>query len=214
MNKLLKKIFIGTMLISNWACAQEECNFSKLIEKRHSGYAFNATKSISKDQMIKLAEAANFAPSSYNDQPWKFIFCDKVQTPKAYDSVLQSLVEPNQKWAKDAPLLIIVLADNISSYNQKLNRFSEYDTGAAAISLVFEATNLGLMAHQMGGYDMDKIKTNFSIPNNLTPMAVIAIGYEKDNESIPSKKRRSLNESFFLGELNKSISDSIFFNHS
>lgn len=206
MNKILQKLFMSTILLSNCAFANETY-FANLSAKRHSGYSFDPAKTVSKDQMLKMAQAASFAPSSYNEQPWRFIFCDKKETPKSYERALQSLVDPNKEWAQNAPLLIIVLTDTVSNYNSTLNRFAEYDAGAAAISLVYEATDLGLMAHQMGGYDVDKIKKDFSIPKNLTPMAVIAVGYEKENETITPKNRRPLGESFFIGELNKSIQE-------
>jgi nitroreductase len=201
----IKSIVIGTVLTTSCAYANEDCNFTKLSENRHSGYSFDSTKSITKEQIIKLAEAASLAPSSYNEQPWRFIFCDKMLSPKAYEKAFRCLVEANQKWAKDVPLLIVVLADNKSDYNQKINTFAAFDTGAAALSLVYQATDLGLMAHQMGGYEVDKLKEAFAIPENLIPLSVIAIGYEKHNESIQPKKRRPLGESFFLGELNKKL---------
>ena len=205
MDKTLKTMFMSLIGLSSTLSAEGKCDFASLSEQRHSGYGFDSGRSISKEQIIQLAETAHFAPSSYNDQPWKFIFCDKIQTPKAYEKTLQSLVEFNKEWAKNAPLLIIVLADNLSTHNEKINRFAEYDTGAAAMSLVYEATDLGLMAHQMGGYDADKIRSDFSLAKNLIPMAVIAIGYEAKDQTIKPKDRRSIEESFFLGELNKGI---------
>jgi len=203
-NQIFNKTFISILLLSSYAFS-EEGNFIKLCEKRHSGYVFDGSRAVSKEQMIRLAESASLCPSSYNEQPWRFIFCDKILTQQAYEKALESLVEPNRKWAKEAPLLIIVLTDNLSSTNQQLNRFSEYDTGSAVISLIYEATEQGLMTHQMGGYDVEKIKKTFSLPNNLTPLAIIAIGYEKANKPLAEKKRRAIGESFFLGGINHKL---------
>lgn len=195
--------FITFALESNQSSTATQLEFSDLIQTRHSGYSFDSTKPVSTDLFPQLAEAARLTPSSYNDQPWRFIFCDLESTPIAYQKALNSLVEANKKWAKNAPLLIIVCADTISKYNQKPNRWAEYDTGAAAMSLVYQATSLGLMSHQMGGFDLKKIRQDFSIPSQWTPMAVIAVGYEKESEekNTPQKKRLPLEEIFFLGDL-------------
>jgi nitroreductase len=181
--------------------------FSKLTQQRHSGYSFDSTKSISSDLMLQLAKAAQLSPSSYNDQPWRFIFCDRQRTPEAYAKALSCLVEPNQEWAKDAPLLIVVIANTVSSYNQKTDYWAQYDTGAAAMSLAYQAASSGLMAHQMGGFDVNKTGKEFMIPSQMMPMTIIAVGYESEDESgkISPKERQPLGELFFLGELGNGL---------
>lgn len=207
MNKMIFLFVAWAMFFSLCTTIQADQKFSELIEKRHSGYQFDPSKSISKDHILQLAKAARLSPSSYNDQPWRFIICDSKSTPEAYQKALNSLVEPNQKWAKNVPLLIVVCADTISKYNKKPNKWAEYDTGAAAMSLVYQATSLGLMAHEMGGFDQDKIRKEFVIPEYWNPMAVIAVGYELESADAQKgeKERLPLDEVFFLGDLKRGL---------
>lgn len=172
-----------------------------LVEERHSGYFYDPMKLVSSEQILQLANAARLSPSCYNEQPSRLIFCDKKKSPEAYQKALSCLVEDNQTWAKNVPLLIIVSAETKSSHQGGINRWAEYDTGAAAMSLVYQATALGLMAHEMGGFDSEKTKKVFNLPQGVIPLAVIAVGYESESEqkNIPSKKRHPLKEISFLG---------------
>lgn len=185
--------------------AYTENSFSKLLELRHSGYAYDSTKSIPAKNLKDLAEAARLAPSSYNEQPWTFLFCDKETTPESYQKVLSCLVEFNQNWAKNVHLLIVVSANNKSGVTDGINQSAQYDTGAAAMSLVLKATSLGMMAHQMGGFDGEKLRKEFNIPTHFTPMSVIAIGYEKPDEPLKIRERKPLIENFFLGDWGKGL---------
>ena len=170
-----------------------------LLLKRYSGRSYDPTKPVTHDQLIALAEAARLAPSSYNEQPWRFIICDRTTDPNAYDKVFSTLVEFNQGWAKNAPVLIITLAASNSSHNNTPNRWAQYDTGAATYSMMLEATSLGLMAHQMGGYDEQKLRQLFSIPEGYVPMAVMAVGYDTGKEPIVPKERHPFETNFFSG---------------
>lgn len=172
------------------------------LTKRHSGRFYDSSRSVSQSQINSLMEAARRAPSCYNDQPWNFIFCDRTADPESYQKALQCLVEFNQNWAKNAPLLIIAVAGKKFHHNQTPNRWAEYDTGAAALSICIEASANGLMAHQMGGFDQEKIAKEFQIPQEFTTLAVIAVGYEekgKENASARSE-RISFKENFFKGK--------------
>jgi nitroreductase len=178
-----------------------------LFNQRHSGRAYDPSRSVSLNQLHLLAEAARSAPSSYNEQPWSFIICDRTTDPQAYDKAFSCLIEFNQNWAKNAPVLIIISANMQSEKTNKFNRWGAYDTGAAAISMALEAAAMGLMAHQMGGFDEIKIQKEFGIPAEYSPMAVMAVGYESADEAIhvQTKDRRSLNENFFMGSWGKGL---------
>lgn len=180
-----------------------------LFTQRHSGRDYDATRSISSDQIRLLAEAARSAPSSYNEQPWSFIICNRATDPKAYFKALECLVEFNQNWAKNAPVLIIICANRQSTKTKQTNSWGIYDTGAAAICMALEAAAMGLMAHQMGGFDEVKIQREFNIPPEYRPMAVMAIGYESAQAaiSVPPKDRRPLQENFFVGTWGKGLEE-------
>ncbi len=184
------------------------------ITKRWSPRAYDATKSVSHEQLIAVLEAARWAPSSYNDQPWRFIVCDKASNPKAWQAAFDCLMPSNQTWVKDAPLLLLGCANTILDVNQQANRFAQYDTGAAAENLVLQATSMGLAAHQMGGFNADTAREVFAIPAQFTPMAMISVGYEGDANDLPdelktrelaARKRKPLGEIFFAGAWGKPV---------
>lgn len=170
---------------------------SQILSKRYSGYAFDPSKPVSQNQLDAIMEAARLTPSCYNEQPWVYIICDRNRNLQAYEKTLSTLVEFNQNWARNAPVLIITIAANKFTRNNETNRWAQYDTGAASFSMMLQATSLGLMTHQMGGFDENKIRQLFSIPDGFTPMAVMAIGYPSLNEPQPERKRKPLTDNFF-----------------
>ena len=166
-----------------------------LIASRWSGRAYDASKLLSREQVISMLEAARWAPSCFGDQPWRFIVFDKATNKTAWEKALANLSEGNQAWAKDASLLFLICADSVMSKNGNPNRWGQYDTGAAAENLCLQATALGLMAHQMGGFNADEARDLFSIPKQYTPMAMIAVGYQLSEDEIPEEtKEREYNE--------------------
>lgn len=178
-------------------------SFEQLLQKRYSGYKFDPSKAVSHDQLKEIVEAGRLAPSSYNEQPWVYIVCDRNTDPEAYKKALSSLVEFNQNWAKNAPVLIIAIAATKSAHNADINAWAQYDTGAASFAMMLKATSLGLMAHQMGGFEAQKIKQLFALPVSYEPMSVMAIGYPSKEEVQPEKKRKPLGENFFMGSWGK-----------
>ena len=184
------------------------------IANRWSPRAFDATKSVSHEQIITLLEAARWAPSSYNDQPWRFMVCDKTSNPTAWQAAFDCLAPSNQTWVKHAPLLLLGCANTILDVNQQANRFAQYDTGAAAENLVLQAASIGLAAHQMGGFNSDAAREAFKIPAQFTPMAMLCVGYEGNANDLPDeletrelaeRKRKPLGELFFNGSWGEAI---------
>ncbi len=172
---------------------------AQALEHRHSSYSYDPTRTISQDQIACLLRAAQLTPSSYNDQPWYFIIGEKKTNPGAYAKVLAALVPFNQEWAKNAPVLIVSIAST-NSHNNEPNRWAQYDTGAAAFSLMLQATSLGLAAHQMGGFDEAALRGAFSISSEFVPMSVMAIGYEApDRGKTKERVRKPLSQNFFFG---------------
>ncbi|MGI9229394.1 MAG: nitroreductase family protein [Gammaproteobacteria bacterium] len=183
-----------------------------LLAKRWSGRAFDPERAVETDDILALLEAARWAPSCYGDEPWRFIVAAGKSHPETWQALHSCLAEGNQGWAKNAPLLILAIAGN-KLRNGEPNRWGSYDTGAAMMSLSIQATALGLMCHQMGGFDPDKAVKAFGIPADYLPMAVMAVGYQLATDAIPEalqerefaeRKRRPLTEHFFSGDWGES----------
>ena len=187
---------------------------NETLANRWSGRAYDAAKSVSHEQIITLLEAARWAPSCFGDQPWRFIVWNKNADAQTWQQGFDCLVPGNQAWVKDAPVLLLTCADTLFNHNQKPNRWAQYDTGAAAENLCLQASSMGLMAHQMGGFDADKARETFAIPAQYIPMAMMTIGYAADISTLEgevltretaARKRRSLNELFFADSWGKAI---------
>ncbi len=186
----------------------------EIIANRWSPRAYDAHKHVSHEQIIALLEAARWAPSCFGDQPWRFIVWNKTQDAAAWQQAFDCIVPSNQTWVKDAPVLILVCADTLFGHNQTPNKWAQYDTGAAAVSLCLQATSMGLVTHQMGGFNSDKTREVFNIPAQYTPMAMLSVGYEGDANQLPEdlkarelaeRKRKPLGELFFNGTWGSSI---------
>src|SRR5580700_7946985 len=156
-----------------------------LITHRWSPRAF-ATKPVPADVLRSLFEAARWAPSSNNEQPWAYLVATRDDA-EAYAKTLSVLVEFNASWAKDAPVLILAVAGLKFDASGTPNRNAFYDTGAATALFTVEATHRGLGVHQMAGFDPAKAKQVFEIPEDWEPIAAIALGYPGEPHSLPQK---------------------------
>jgi nitroreductase len=181
------------------------------IQLRKSEFAFSS-KAVEDEKIDTLFEAAGLAPSSMNVQPWRFIF-GKREEPE-FQEILSLLFEGNQKWAKDAALLILSIGQTEYTFNGKVykNDYASHDTGMATALLMIQATELGLASHPMGGFDHNKAIENFSLPKEYQPLAIIAIGYKGDESKLSEdlfkrqsapRKRKALNEIAFRGKFEK-----------
>jgi nitroreductase len=155
----------------------------ELIANRWSPRAF-ADKAIEPGVLRSLFEAARWAPSCNNEQPWAYIVATKG-SKEQFAKILGTLVEFNQKWAKDAAVLAIAVVELAFAKNGATNRNAQYDVGAASALLSVEATARGLVVHQMGGYDVEKARTVLRIPAGWDPIAALTIGYPGDHEALP-----------------------------
>ena len=159
-----------------------------LLRRRWSPRAF-ADRPVEPDKLRSLLEAARWAPSSYNEQPWAFLVATKDQ-PDDFAEVLGCLVPGNQAWAKNAPVLMLSFAHLSFDRNQQANRHAYHDVGLAAACLTFQATAEGLAVHQMAGIEVDKIRTTFAVPQGWDPVSGIAVGYPGDPASLPEQLRQ------------------------
>ena len=174
-----------------------------LIRLRWSPRAFS-DKPVEKEKLQSLFEAARWAPSSMNEQPWRFIVGQKGDT--TWEKIHDALVEFNQNWATRAPVLVVNLGKKTFTYKGRENVTYHYDTGQAVAFLVIEAVNQGLVAHQMGGFHAEKLVEFLDIPEDFKPISVTAIGYQGDPETLPAdlyksefreRERRPLEEQVF-----------------
>ncbi len=179
-------------------------NLDSVVENRHSGRNYDPTKKVTEEHFKELFHAASFAPSCFNEQPWRYLVCDKSKDQESYQKAWSTLAPKNQEWAEKAPVLVVVSHDTLFNRNGGPNRWGPYDTGASSLQLVLKATELGLMAHQMGGFDEKKISELFQIPARFVPISVMAIGFEASaNEKPPKKDRKPIEEIVFAGEWGK-----------
>lgn len=159
----------------------------ELIRHRWSPRAF-ADKPVEARILATLFEAARWAPSSNNEQPWSYLIATEGN-PEEFARMLSVLVDFNAGWAKNAPVLALAISRLTFHNNGTLNRNAFYDTGAASALLTVEATAQGLAVHQMAGFDHARAKQVFEIPDDYEPIAAMAIGYPGDPESLPGKLR-------------------------
>lgn len=184
------------------------------IANRWSGRAYDANQAVSHAQVVSLLEAARWAPSCYGDQPWRFVLWNKGADAKAWQQAFDCLAPSNQSWAKDAPVLLLVCADTLFNHNQQANRWAQYDTGAAAENLCLQASSMGLMAHQMGGFNAEQARERFGVPEQYIPMTMICVGYPADETTLSgevlsretaARTRKPLNELFFANSWGKPV---------
>ena len=176
----------------------------EVIQQRWSPYVFSS-RPVERTKLQKLFEAARFAASSYNEQPWRYIIACKSDE-RAFNKLLACLVVGNQGWAKHAQVLGLSFAKNTFEQNGEINRCAQHDVGAASAFMALQATALGLQVHQMGGIELDKIITEYNVPENFSPIAGFAIGYHGANDAASdelkvrdneTKSRKTLAETCF-----------------
>jgi nitroreductase len=154
-----------------------------VIRNRWSPRAFS-DKSVPAEVLRSLFEAARWAPSSNNEQPWAFLVATKDDADN-FEKSLGALVEFNANWAKKAPVLVIAVAALAFAKNKAPNRNAQYDVGAASLQLSLEATARGLVVHQMAGFDPETAREAYDVPEGWEPIAAMAIGYPGDASSLP-----------------------------
>ena len=161
-----------------------------LSTRRWSPRSFDAQRSVTPEQTMALIEAARWAPSCFGEEPWRFLVWDRARDAAGWQKAFDCLSENNRKWVKNVPLLFLACAGSRLN-NGNPNRWAQYDTGMAALALGLEALAQGLVSHQMGGFDMAKARAAFAIPEEFTPMAMIAVGYQAPPEALDDEETRA-----------------------
>jgi len=194
--------------------AQTREPIDPLIEKRWSGRAFLPERRVKREQIISLLEAARWAPSCFGDQPWRYIALDRFHNEAAWQMGFDCLTDGNKQWVITAPILLLAVADTEFTRNGKPNRWGHHDTGAASENICLQAASMGLMAHQMAGYDKDKAREVFAIPQRFDMMSMIAVGHPAPRETLGDevlqrelepRNRAPLGERFFDSAWEKPI---------
>jgi nitroreductase len=155
---------------------------NNLIEQRWSPRAFSV-KPVEIEKIQSILEAARWAPSAFNEQPWRFIVGQKGDD--TYDSILNTLIDWNILWAGKANVLIVNIAKKTFSHNGKQNVTFKYDLGQAVSSMILEVVNQGLYSHQMSGFDANKAAELLNIPDDFQAVSVTAIGYYGNINELP-----------------------------
>jgi nitroreductase len=176
------------------------------LAERWSPYGFQ-NRPVAETDLCSLFEAARWAASSYNEQPWHYIVARKAD-PKEFGRLLSCLVEANQAWAKAAPVLVLAVVSLQFAKNKQDNRAAVHDLGLASGNLLVEATIRGLSVHQMIGILPDKAREVYQIPEHFEAWTALAIGYQADPATLPDalkerdlapRQRKPLKEFVFAG---------------
>jgi len=193
--------------------ADTQTRIHDLIGRRWSPRAFSEQR-VEPDKLRSVLEAARWAPSSRNEQPWAYLVATR-DDPEGYERLLGVLANTNRLWAQKAPVLILTLAHTELAKDGTSNRHGFYDAGQATSNLLMQATSLGLVTHQMGGFDVEAARERFHVPAGWEPVSVMALGYPGDVESLPDqfrerereqRHRKALDEFVFSGSWGQTAS--------
>ncbi len=181
-----------------------------LIRRRWSPRALSK-QPVEPEKVRTLLEAARWAPSCYNFQPWAFLIATR-DNPEEFERMFDCLVDQNKVWAESAWVLMIAIA-RINSWTEgKENPYAVHDVGLAIENLLLQAIDLGLYAHPMAGFKKKKTRQEYNIPDDCNPMTAVAVGYPGDPQDLPEdlremelgpRSRRPLEEYIFTGEWGK-----------
>ncbi|MBZ5644662.1 MAG: nitroreductase family protein [Acidobacteriia bacterium] len=176
------------------------------LARRWSPRAFSE-RPVEREKLLSVLEAARWAPSSRNEQPWAYLLAAREDIAN-FDALLGVLVDSNRVWAQKAPILILTVAHTRWQKEGTPNRVGIYDLGQATTNLVVQATSLGLSTHQMGGFNVEAARARFHVPEGWEPVTVVALGYSADPETLPEalrgreiekRRRKPLEEFVFSG---------------
>jgi nitroreductase len=155
-----------------------------LIRRRRSARVYS-TQDISPSEINTILEAASWAPSSMNEQPWQYKYAHKGS--HGFNQILDCLMEGNRKWAKDAPILMISIAQTRFSRNQRTNIWAAHDVGMANSNLLIQAVSMDIFGRVMGGFHKDQLKELFHLNEDQDPICVIALGYREDPDKLDAE---------------------------
>jgi nitroreductase len=180
----------------------------EIIKERWSPCSFSQAP-VEDFKLKAMFEAAGYAPSSNNEQPWIFVYTTR-QEGKIFSDYIGFLNESNRVWASEAYALVISMARTTYLKSGKINRYAFHDTGMAVANMLLQALAMDVYVHQMGGFSIELVKEYFSLHENIEPVAIMAVGYMGDGYSLPPellkrdeirRPRKSVNEYSFKNSL-------------
>ena len=161
--------------------ARPDHAIGELLTRRWSPYVFSA-RPVAAEDLTALFEAARWAASSHNEQPWRYFVAQRNEDPETYERLLDCLLDGNRAWAQHAPVLALSAVSRHFERNGNANAAAEHDLGLANANLTFEATRRGLSVHQMIGIEPEKARRLFQVPEGFDPFVALALGYAAEPE--------------------------------
>ena len=171
--------------------ASSEHDILDVIRRRWSPRAFDPAREVAPADLRTMFEAARWAPSSYNEQPWRFVVVDRIRTPDAFSGMVATLHANNEGWARHAPVLVLVAINTRLTRTGGVNQAAAYDAGQAVGFLTLQATNLGLAVRQMEGFDRAAARAACGIPADYEPIVTMAVGYAGDPGALVVERYRT-----------------------
>ena len=162
-----------------------------VIRHRWSPRAYDPARRVSRTDLLRLFEAARWAPSSGNEQPWRFIVTERHDTPEAFTALAASLTGRNPLWAAAAPVLALVVVRVTLERAESVNPHAWYDVGQAVGFLTLQATSMEVSVRQMEGFDREQARAACRVPPAFEPVVIMAIGYAGDPDSLPHETHRT-----------------------
>jgi nitroreductase len=166
--------------VSHPKTASTDHDVLDVIRHRWSPRAFDPSRDVTKDELLRLFEAARWAPSSGNEQPWRFVVTHRTLSTEQHAAMAKSLLGRNPLWASSAPVLALVCVRTMLERKASVNQHAWYDTGQAVGFLTLQATSMGLSIRQMEGFDPVIARETCQVPPEFDPAVVMAIGYAGD----------------------------------
>lgn len=159
-----------------------------VIAQRWSPRAFDPERVPSDEQLAQIFEAARWAASCYNEQPWRYLLATR-EDGQRYEDALAGLNEFNRSWAKTAPVVAFSLARRKFSSRDADNDHAWHDVGAASAQLTLQAASLGIMVHQMAGIVPEEVRSRFAVPEEFAVVAGMVLGWPGDPAQLPDQLR-------------------------
>ncbi len=186
--------------------ARPDYEILDVIRERWSPRAFDPDRAIPPGELRRLFEAARWAPSSFNEQPWRFVVTDRRRGPDAFAALHRALVPANRVWSAVVPTLVLVVVRTTHERNDAVNSHAWYDAGQAVAFLALQATAARIAIRQVQGFDADEARRACDVPSPFEPALILAIGYPGDPATLPDRhqaaeraprQRRALTEFVF-----------------